>query len=317
MKRTWIYVVLIGAMLLTGCQSVKATREAFEKDYAGAPSPMEAPAAEYQAVDGFYSNTSYSGGTLPEAKRMVIQNADVSIVVNDPAAAMDAIITMTTGMGGFVVTSNLYKTTTADGIEVPVANLTVRVPAEQLKGALESIKGLTTNPAEDVLSENISGQDVTKDYTDLASRLGNLENAADQLREILASATKTEDVLAVYRELTSVTEQIEVIKGQMQYYEEAAAMSAISIQIQAKEAVKPLTVAGWKPVGTARDALQTLLDFWRGFVNFIIWFVIFILPVLLTIGLPIFGIVMLIRALVRRGKKRKQATEVIPPAETK
>ena len=56
---------------------------------------------------------------------------------------------------------------------------------------------------------------MTSDYTDLQSRLRNLEDAEEQLRTIMDSAFNTEDVLTVYNRLVEVREQIEVIKGQI------------------------------------------------------------------------------------------------------
>ena len=120
------------------------------------------------------------------------------------------------------------------------------VAAERLDEALTSIESESNRLP---LTKNISSQDVTKDYTDLQSRLRNLEEAEAQLREIMASANKTEDVLSVYNQLVQVREQIEVTKGQIQYYEQSAALSAISVEILADEAVQPLTVGGWQPGG--------------------------------------------------------------------
>jgi hypothetical protein len=64
-------------------------------------------------------------------ERLVIQNADLSIVVIDPEAKMDEIGKMAEEMGGFVVSKNVYQTTTGNNIRVPAGNITVRVPAEQ------------------------------------------------------------------------------------------------------------------------------------------------------------------------------------------
>ena len=114
----------------------------------------------------------------------------------------------------------------------------------------------------------------------------------------------TEDALAIYAQKIQITEQIEVLKGQIQYYEQSVAKSAISIRLQAKESMAPLTIAGWQPSGVAKKALQALIDFGNGFVNFIIWLGIFVLPVVLVIGLPLFFI---IRALVRRNRRKQAA----------
>jgi hypothetical protein len=104
----------------------------------------------------------------------------------------------------------------------------------------------------------VNSQDVTAEYTDLNSKLVNLEAAEKQLQEIMDSANRTEDVLSVYSQLVATREQIEVIKGQMKYYEQSAALSAISVQLIANAAMQPITIGGWQPVGVA-SFLQSLI----------------------------------------------------------
>ena len=137
---------------------------------------MEEYVYEDSAAD---SGSTYinNSTTSAEVERIVLKNASLSIVVEDPAEAMEIIAKNAEESGGFIVNSNLYKTTTSQGVEIPEANITVRVPAETLLETIEEIKSLTNNPLTDVLGENVTGQDVTKEYTDLQSRLTNLENA--------------------------------------------------------------------------------------------------------------------------------------------
>jgi len=209
---------------------------------------------------------------------------------------------MANSMGGFVVDSNLYQTTTASGLQVPQAQVTVRVPADQLDAALAQIKAHVNDPVNDILFENVSGQDVTQEYTDLQSRLRNLEDAAEQLRGILDKAIRTEDVLAVYNELRNVNEQIEVLKGQIQYYEQSARLSAISVTIQALASVQPINIGGWEPQGVAKEALQTLIRAYQTIADAAIWLVVFCLPIALPIGIVAFFV---IRGIRKMNKKRK------------
>ena len=118
---------------------------------------------------------------------------------------------------------------------------------------MDQIKALVKDPKTDITSENVSGQDVTKEYVDLQSQLTNLEQAETQLQKIMDLATKTEDVMMVYNQLVQVRQQIEMIKGQMKYYEDSARLSAINVTIQAQESVAPLTIGGWQPGGVARE----------------------------------------------------------------
>jgi hypothetical protein len=252
-----------------------------------------------------------SGNPLPEQRRLVIQNADLTIVVDEPPTALTAITKMAADMGGFVVTSNMYKARGEDGIDYPQGQITVRVPAEKLDDALAQIKALTRNPKEDVRAENRSGQDVTKEYTDSQSRLRNLEDTEKQLREIQASATRTEDIMNVFNQLTQVREQIEVLKGQIKYYEESAALSAINVQIMAQSAVQPLTIGSWKPEGVARDAIQALINTLKFLANLLIWLVLLALPVGLLVGIPLW---LIIRAMRRN---RRKAAPVVVMTEKK
>jgi hypothetical protein len=308
MKKSILWISLvIGILVLSAC--AKATQSPTnEMLTSGARDSMQAPmpmatmgAAEAPATVSEKGGLAVNNAVI---QQMIIMNANLEIAVDDPGASMSAIQKMASDMGGFTVSSYIYKTYTSDGIEVPAATVTVRVPAEKLNTALDQIKAMTGDPKKYTLSENISGQDVTQDYTDLKSRLRNLQEADAKLSELYASATKTEDALAIYQQKVQVTEQIEVIKGQMQYYEQASAKSAITVSIVAKATIAPVTIAGWQPAGVARDAVQALINFGKGLVNFLIWLGILVVPVIVVIGLPIF---LFIRWLVRRNRRNQVA----------
>ena len=160
----------------------------------------------------------------------------------------------------------------------------------------------------EVQSETVSGQDVTAEYVDLKSRLKNLEAAEAQLDEILKKATETEDVVNIFNQLVYYREQIEIVKGQIKYYDEAAALSAISVRILAEATVKPLVIGKWEPKGVALVAIQDLIYFYQDFVSFVIRFVIYTLPVWITIGIPLYLIFIGARAIFRklRGNKPKK-----------
>ncbi len=303
MKRAIVMFMMV-ALLLGACAPKASAPMPYEmNDSMSQEAGVMPEAAPMEARSAAVSNTFDS--SLNDVERLVIRNANLSIVVKSPAESLDAIMRMATDMGGFVVDSSLYQRQTPTGVQVQEARVTVRVPADRLDQAMDQIKALVDNPATDVLNENVTGQDVTKEYTDLQSRLRNLEDAADKLREIMDSATRPEDVLAVFNELKNVNEQIEILKGQIKYYEESAAMSAISVFIQAQETIAPLSVAGWKPQGVAREALQALIYAYQWIANAVIWLALFCLPIALPIGLVLFFVV---RAVIRWRRKRKATT---------
>ena len=305
------FALIILALLLAACASA-APRAYAPEQPADIMSVVQRESASGGVPAAPSANSAYAQDqTATSADRMVIKNATLSIAVDDPLKSEDTISHMAEAMGGFVVSANMSQTYLQNGVKVPQVSITIRVPAERLDEALTTIKAETTQP---VISENVNSQDVTADYTDLNSRLTNLQAAETQLQEIMASATKTEDVLAVYSQLVSVREQIEVIKGQMQYYEESTRLSSISVELIANAAVQPLTIAGWQPGGVAKEALQSLINTLQSLANFGIRLGILYIPVLLVIFGPIILIIWGIVAWIRRGRRRKLVAPPAPPA---
>ncbi len=307
MVRKISFALVILSLLLAACAGASQSL-----------SPVQAPSVvtEMQNVEsaaGVAPSADKSAYALDQTAtstdRLVIKNASLSMAVDDPLKSMDNISRMAEAMGGFVVSADMYQQTLSNGVQVPQVSITIRVPAERLAEALATIKTETTQP---IISENESSQDVTAEYTDLNSRLTNLQTAEKQLQEIMASATKTEDVLSVYSQLVSIREQIEVIKGQMQYYEQSAKLSSISMQLIANAAVQPITIAGWQPGGVAKQALQSLIHALQSLANFAIRAAILYIPVLLIIFVPIGLIIWGIVAMVRKIRKPKVTSPPTP-----
>ncbi len=238
--------------------------------------------------------------------RLVIKNAELAIVVSDPKADMARITKLADEMGGYVVSSNLFQSYYGpNSIEVPEATITIRVPSEKLDEALARIK----EDAVDIDSENVSGQDVTSEYVDLQSRLTAKQAAEKKLLEILDEAKETEDVLAVYTELQMIQTEIESLKGQIKYYEQSAALSSISVRLIAEAGTQPIAIGPWRPEGAAKDAVEDLVYFFQNFVEFLIRFVIFVLPSLILIAIPLFLVFLGGRALFRRFRKSNPVVE--------
>lgn len=297
----FLSLLLVAALALAACASARAPSMSEE-----AAPPMAAPAEPGAGRNAFEQEQVVSDQAGQAIERIVIKNANLSLAVDDPSASMNAIGAMAEEMGGFVVNANLYYQELDSGVQVPRASTTVRVPAERLNEALERIRSQSSRLP---LSESIDSQDVTREYTDLQSRLRNLQNTEKQLQNIMDRATRTEDVLSVYNQLTQVREQIEVIQGQIQYYEQSARLSSVRVELLADEAVQPLTIGNWQPAGEARQAVQALVNTLKFVANAVIWLLIYLLPVLLVLYL----IFVLPLTLVVRYLRRRRAARPAPP----
>jgi hypothetical protein len=187
--------------------------------------------------------------------------------------------------------------------------VTLRVDAAKFDQALSELRRL----AVEVRNESIRGEDVTAEFVDLEAQLRNLEAAEAQLQQILKQATKTEDVLNVYRELTAIRGQIEQIKGRMKYLSQSAALATISVNLIPDALAQPVDVGGWQPAGVAKNAVEALITSLQGLVSIAIWFVIAVAPLLLIVAIPVVILIALIR---RSAHSRARANANAKVADT-
>jgi hypothetical protein len=313
MKRTlFIILAVIAVFLILGYafSSMVTQRGAYlgipsrDFGYGGGAAPAtEAPAAEEAAAPAFDSSANGEADLFntQTQERLVIENADLAIVVKDPKARMAEINALANELGGYVVSSNLYQSFTNFGKEVPEATIVIRVPSERLDQALDRIK----EGAVDIQYENRSGQDVTNIYIDLQAQLKAKQAAETKLLEIMDQATRAEDVLAIYLQVQQVQTEIEQLKGQIQYYDESVATSAISVRLIAEESTQPIEIGPWTPQGAAREAIEDLIRFVQNFVDFLIRFALLVLPSLVLIAIPLFLVYLAGRAIYRRSRRSR------------
>jgi hypothetical protein len=148
---------------------------------------------------------------------------------------------------------------------------------------------------------------VTQEYVDLSSRLSALEVKAVRLEELMEEAEDTEAVLAVYSELSETQIRIEETKGRMQYLERHAAMSTINVYLVPDAMSRPVAIAGWRPAGTARRAIESLVTTFQFLFDAAIWLTLAVAPVLVVIGLVIYVMVRVLLWLSRRFKAKASA----------
>ncbi len=265
---------------------------------------VERPAAQAAPASGesAYDTAATSNSAPDDTGRMIVRTADLSVVVTDAAQAQQSVVDAVQGMGGYVADSSAWR----EGEQLR-ARITVRVPADKLDALLAAIKGQAVR----VEQENVKGQDVTEEYTDLNAQLTNLEATEVELRELLdevrEKTQKAEDVLQVYRELTNIRAEIERTKGRMQYLSTMTAMATANVDLIPDVLAKPVVEPGWRPLETLKDAGRALVNALKGLVNALIWLVIYVVPILIVIAIPVVLVVLAIRWLVRRSRRHPQA----------
>jgi len=171
--------------------------------------------------------------------------------------------------------------------------LQIAVRAEEFEKVMRRLRYL----AVEVVDESVSGQDVTDEYVDLESRLCNLEMTRDRTRTFLEKAQNAPEALEVNATLMQIEEEIEVIKGRLQYLSQRAMFSTIDVALD-QVTVPPVyePVGPWQPIETFATALYTLGLILRFLANVVIWLVI--------VGLPLAALFFGVRRAINWWRKR-------------
>lgn len=259
------------------------------------------PAPLFPAADAPTSPVSAEPAADPNRK--IIKDATLAVDVDDTTAALGRIDTIAVQSGGYVI-----ETRTDGGVDSGRTGATVKfaVPVDNFEAALGRLRTIGA-----VASEESSGVDVSSEYTDVQSRIANLEATQARVREFLAQAKTVEEALQVNARLTEIEGQLAELKGRMTYLAGRAAYSTITVALTgpaiptrtptitptATTTPTPTPGPPWSPAPIARDAFGTLRTLLQALAAVAIWLAVVGLP----IGLLAAAGWWAVRAVRRRG----------------
>lgn len=321
-----INVLVVVMILISACSSAATPTQAprglvdASSAASGAPAPREAaamaptaaPAATQPAAPSADNSKPGTGvqSSPYRQTRMIIKNGELTLLVADTDRALDQTTSIAVDSGGYIVSS---RTWVVDGFKY--AMLTMGVPSDQFEAVQRQLRTLAVQ----VLNDTASGQDVSDEYVDLQSRLTNLEATAARIREFLADAKTVEEALKVNAQLTEVENEIEQIKGRMNYLKDRAAYSTLVVTLEPQRPTPTPTStptptptptpAYWQPDKTVKAAGDTLSGLLQGLGDMLIWLGIVVVP----FAIPVVILVALVAVVRRRNRKQGGPT---PPSSS-
>ena len=326
---SFISLTVITVILLAACGAAPAATQAPALEAPAAappaaelaqPAPAEAPAPPQDqakptgAESGpVYEIASQSGENIlvQNTNRKIIKNADMRLLVKDTDVAIDRSTQVITDLGGYIISSRTWYQDYF-GNNLKYATITIGIPVDQFERALQRFRDLAIR----VQDENATGEDVTDQYVDLKSKLQNLEATRARIMEFLKDAKTVEEALSINQQLSDIEGQIEEIKGRMNYLADRASFSTITVNFEPEFPIltptptptitptstpRPTsTPVPWKPGETFNSAKRALTISYQGIINFLIWLIVVILPILLPPVLVLWG---LWKLFTRKSKK--------------
>ena len=167
-------------------------------------------------------------GTSADFARKVIVNANISLNVKDVPAAFAEANRLARGAGGYVERSSFINLNDNKDDPQRTASITLRVPAAQYESTLASLRGIE---GAKVRSEGSKSSEVTEQYTDLQSRLRNLERSEGQYLTLLAQAKTIAEIIQINDRLDSVRGQIEQIQGRLKVLDQLVDLATIDLAL--------------------------------------------------------------------------------------
>lgn len=259
---------------------------------AGGSSDMGVPDAGSGAKPEVMSDEAATLDTAnPEASvdRQVIVTGWMTVTVEDPLDASSEAIRITESVGGRV--DGRDETAPTDG-DKGRSTLTLRLPADGLTETLDKLKALG-----EVQELSLNSNDVTMATQDLDARISALSASIERLEALLATATDTENLIALETAISDRQAQLESMEAERRYYADQVSLSTVTLNL--------VSVAD-APVEEPITFLDGLAAGWNAFVGFFAGLVV-VLGVLLpwiVFAALITGIVLYIVRWRKRAKAR-------------
>ena len=164
------------------------------------------------------------------------------------------------------------------------ASVTIRVPSERYQDVLASLRGLAVK----VTNKQSEANDVTEEYTDLESRLRNLQATETQYLGFLERAQDINEVLQVQDRLNAVRSDIEQVRGRANLLTGLSDLATITVHLRSEAAAD--SGGGANPAEAAQAAWEASLTTLRGLATGIVavaafsWWLVPVLVVLALLG---------------------------------
>lgn len=101
----------------------------------------------------------------------------------------------------------------------------VRLVPEKLDNFLHQLKKI----GKKVINASVSSKDVTKEFVDMKIRIQSKTEVIERYRDLLKKAKTVEEILKVENELRIVVEELESVKGRLNYLKNQVGLSTVTI----------------------------------------------------------------------------------------
>ena len=207
-------------------------------------------------------------------KKKIIKDGRLGMDVRNLSASKTNIDTIVRNLGGYYDNESLSNNDYATAYD-----LKIRIPSDKFEILIEKIE----SGEGEVSYKEIDARDVTEEFIDLETRLGNKQKYLTRYQELLRNAKNIKEILDIEEKIRVLEEEIESTTGRLKYLNDQVNYSSLELNISQRKAFKytpPFRQNFFEKLK------QSLSRGWYGFVDLFFfllsnWAVLILLAVLI------------------------------------
>ena len=243
-------LLIIFSIIISGCSAKYEAKNETTQDIA----PQTAPTDMNSSADYDYGGVAEKD-IIAEEKAYdmtepdkIITTISVSMQTKEFMDTTDKLINIIGKYKGYVENSNISYNNFVYSTRLKYSNYTLRIPRENLENFTNELKEIGN-----IISQNTSKTDITKQYRDTESRLKVLEVKEERILTLMEKAEKMEDIIVLENQLSDIIYEKENLTANIMDMDDKVDYSTAHIQI---EEVAKLT---------SEETIET--TFWTKLVN--------------------------------------------------
>ncbi|WP_167958928.1 DUF4349 domain-containing protein [Anaerosporobacter faecicola] len=310
MMRRGRYKVRIGAfllgisVLLAGCgrsdsnmsksdEYTTSYEEAYDMAETKGMSEQES-ISENATADSTTTESETSSSVSVETNRKIIRRISMALETQEFDGLIESIEKQVAALGGYAESINMNDLLSNSN---RYCSMVIRIPSAQLDTFVNGV-----SKEGNVVSKNMSTEDVTLNYVDTESHIKVLKVEQERLLALIEKADDLESIIVLENRLTEIRYQLESYESQLRSYDNLIEYSTVDISIEEVIHYTPTVdqKSVWSKMKTGLE--NTIQDIKDDVTAFVVWLVTNIPYVLIWGGILIVAAI-LIKKKIKNSKQ--------------
>lgn len=249
-----ILIIFFSLFSIVGCSKTDQFSAETEVNASLMEVIPEDAAAIQKSVPGKQNSTQPKNDSIT---KKIIKNGEMGLSVtniNDAKSKVDGILKK---QNAYSQNETFRNTETSEEL-----NLVIRVPYQNFDQLISSFsEGIGA-----VEYKNISSEDVTEEYTDVAIKLENKRIYLDKYRNLLKNAATTKDMLEIQENIRKLEDEIDVAEGRLRFIDDRVNYSTLRLSLSKEKPRSSVT----SKIGFGSRFSDSVAQGWNIFVSFVL-----------------------------------------------